>query len=137
MNLSLNRSEPRQAIGSDGNSVANNAQDWGIDYVIDTLGRKIDFYYESNLLRKVRQERGASYYDYLTIAYTPVTVATNFSGLSTDPSNLTGVQVWQPWYLEYPTGISHVSSTPATCRCMRSRSGRRPSAGRALNGPWR
>jgi len=88
-----------------GNGVANNSHDWGIDYITDTLGRTIDFYYESNLLRKVRQDRGGGqYFNYVVISYAPITISTNFSGLSTDPSNINGTQVWQPWWIEYPTG---------------------------------
>src|SRR5262249_20832982 len=89
------------------NGVANNSHDWGIDYVLDTLGRKIDFYYESNVLTKVREQRGASWYDYVNIYYAQITISTNFSGLATDPSTLNGTQIWQPWYIEYPNLVNH------------------------------
>jgi hypothetical protein len=89
-----------------GNGVANNSHDWGIDYITDTLGRTIDFYYESNLLRKVRQDcGGGTWFDYVIISYAPITISTNFTtGLTAAPSNLNGTQVWQPWWIEYPTG---------------------------------
>ncbi|MDX2040107.1 MAG: S8 family serine peptidase, partial [Acidobacteriota bacterium] len=93
---------------SNGNGVANNSHDWGIDYITDTMGRTIDFYYESNLLRKVRQDRGGgNYFTYALLSYAPVTISTNFSGLTTDPSTLNGTQVWVPWWIEYPTGHTH------------------------------
>ncbi|MBL8189756.1 MAG: S8 family serine peptidase, partial [Acidobacteria bacterium] len=92
---------------SNGNSVSNNSHDWGIDYITDTMGRTIDFYYESNLLRKVRQNRGGTYFDFVTLSYAPVTISTNFNSLTTDPGNLNGTQVWMPWWIEYPTGHTH------------------------------
>lgn len=89
------------------NGVTNSTHDWGIDFITDTLGRKINFDYESNLLRRVQEDRNGTPYNYVVISYAPVTISTNFNGVSTDPTNINGAQVWQPWFVEYATGHTH------------------------------
>jgi YD repeat-containing protein len=80
---------------------------WAIDYITDTFGREIDFYYESNLLREVRQNRGGSWRLFVRLHYAPITIQTNFSGVTLDPENINGQFVWQPWYIEYANGSNY------------------------------
>jgi hypothetical protein len=76
-----------------------------IDYVTDTSGRVIEFYYESNQLTKIRQNRGGTYNDYVTISWQPITFTTNFD-VATDPGSINGTTVWQPSVIQYPTGMN-------------------------------
>ena len=77
-----------------------------IDYVKDTLGRNIEFYYENNRLTKIRQNRGGTYYDFITISWAPITFTTNFN-VTTDPGIINGTTVvWQPWFIQSPTGMN-------------------------------
>ena len=48
--------------------------DRAIDYVLDTLSRRIDFYYENNRLREIRQDRNGTIFKYAVIDYAPVTL---------------------------------------------------------------
>jgi RHS repeat-associated protein len=74
-----------------------------IDYLTDTLSRRIDFYYENNRLREIRQTRGATIFKHAIIDYEPVTITLG-SGISSDPSTLNGAQVYLPTRVTYPTG---------------------------------
>ncbi len=94
-----------------------------IDYIIDTLGRYIDFFYENDRLTRVRELRTANnqnvtswlsvpigdptWYNYLIIDWQPVTVSVSFSGLTTDPTTINGTQVFMPARLDYPSGHSY------------------------------
>jgi RHS repeat-associated protein len=91
---------------SNGNGAASNG-DIAIDYAIDTLGRTIDFYYESNRLRKIRQNRDGAWYDYAVIDYAPVTMSVNFVGVTLDPGTIGGNVVWLPSRVDYPTGENY------------------------------
>jgi len=100
-----NRITVTNAAIQNGDGAASNG-DVAIDYITDTLGRTIDFYYESNRLLKVRQNRGGTWFDYLVITWVPVTITTNFGSLGLDPSTINGTQVWEPWFLQYPNGAN-------------------------------
>jgi hypothetical protein len=108
-----NRGQGSQWVpGNDQNSPITNGDDVptngdvAIKYVIDTFGRRIDFYYESNRLRKVRQDRGGgAWRDYVTIDYTEVTVAPNFLNLVVDPAGMD--KIWLPSRVVYPTGNNY------------------------------
>ncbi|MEP7340786.1 MAG: S8 family serine peptidase, partial [Acidobacteriota bacterium] len=96
--------------------------DVAIDYITDTMGRKIDFYYESNRLIFVRQLRNSdsanpanwglyaktnpAWINYATIAYQPVLVSLNFGSLGVDP-NINGTNVWVPSAITYPNGNNY------------------------------
>ena len=104
-----------------GNGIASNG-DVVIDYITDTMGRKIDFYYKSNRLVAIRQLRNAdsvtvgnwgnyaegspAWFNYVKIDYVGVTVATGFTGMSTDPGTFTN-QVWVPSRIDYPNGENY------------------------------
>jgi RHS repeat-associated protein len=86
--------------------------DRAIDYVIDTLGRTIDFAYQNSSLVKVRQCRNASctespdtWYNFIKIDYVEVFVSTNFGTMTTDPTTITSV--WLPSRIDYPTGHNY------------------------------
>lgn len=87
-------------------SLSNN--DRVIDYVLDTAGRRIDFYYESNRLREVRQDRNGTIYKYLTLNYEPVTINTSshYPYGATQPTTISGQQVYVPTRITYPTGVN-------------------------------
>jgi hypothetical protein len=72
-----------------------------VDYVTDTLSRRIDFYYENNRLREIRQDRAGTLFRFVIINYEPVTIS--LSG-ATDPASLSGTQVYLPTRITYPTG---------------------------------
>jgi hypothetical protein len=94
--------------------------DQAINYVVDTLGRHIDFDYENGRLTRIRQLRNANsaspgtwpnygpthpdWHNYVVIEHKPVTVSTNFGGLTLDPAGLNGTQVWVPVSVTYPDG---------------------------------
>ncbi len=87
-----------------------------IDYVTDTLGRRIDFYYVSNKLKEIRQDRNGTIFKYLVIDYTAVTLTNGFTSTAGyydyvyDPD--TGDLISQTWVP--PTTISmDVSSATA------------------------
>ncbi|MEK7830863.1 MAG: hypothetical protein AAB401_07245, partial [Acidobacteriota bacterium] len=105
-----------------GDGVGSN-NDVTIDYVTDTMGRKIDFYYESNRLVRIRQLRNsdsvnpanwgsypkdnAAWFNYAKIDYAAVTVSTNFSGLTLDPSGINNSTIYLPSSVTYPTGNNY------------------------------
>lgn len=105
-----------------GDGVGSN-NDVTIDYVTDTMGRKIDFYYESNRLVRIRQLRNsdsanpanwgsypksnAAWFNYAIIDYAAVTVSTNFSGLTLDPSTINNSTIYLPSSVTYPTGNNY------------------------------
>jgi len=79
-----------------------------IDYVTDTVGRRIDFNYQSNLLTSVSQTRDGNTFYYVRLDYAPVTIKTRFvSPLAADPSNINGTDVYFPVRVTYPTGINY------------------------------
>jgi Subtilase family len=87
-----------------------------IDYITDTLGRRIDFYYVSNKLTEIRQDRNGTIFKYLVIDYTAVTLANGFTATAGywnyvyDPD--TGDLISSNWVP--PTSFSmDVSSTTA------------------------
>jgi RHS repeat-associated protein len=76
-----------------------------IDYILDTLSRRIDFYYENNRLREIRQDRAGVIYKHALIDYEPVTINTSLqSGVTADPSTINWQQVYLPTRITYPTG---------------------------------
>lgn len=77
-----------------------------IDYITDTAGRQIDFYYQSNRLIDIRQDRAGTLYKFAILDYEPVTVATNFTSLTLDPSTITSTQVYLPTRITYPSGAN-------------------------------
>ena len=87
-----------------------------IDYITDTLGRRIDFYYVSNKLKEIRQDRNGTIFKYLVIDYTAVTLTNGFTSTAGyyddvyDPN--TGDLISHTWVP--PTTFSmDVSSTTA------------------------
>src|SRR5262249_31179676 len=89
-----------------GSPCANTTHEWAIDYITDSLGRVVDFYYESNLLRQITENRGGTSFSYLTLLYEPVTLTTNFTspitatdpgGTGPAPNQINGTQAWLPW----------------------------------------
>ncbi len=78
-----------------------------IDYVTDTLSRRIDFYYESNRLREIRQDRGGVLFKYAIINYEPVTISFDPQNPPvTDPAGMNGAQIYLPTRITYPTGYN-------------------------------
>ena len=76
-----------------------------VDYLLDTLGRRIDFYYENNRLREIRQDRGGVLWKYVIISYQPVTISFDPQNLpATDPAAMNGAQIYLPARITYPTG---------------------------------
>ncbi|HKX27213.1 MAG TPA: S8 family serine peptidase [Blastocatellia bacterium] len=80
---------------------------WVIDYITDTLGRTIDFYYENNVLTQIRQDRGGTWHVFVRIDYAPVTISTNFTGVNLNPANINGQTVWMPWFIEFPNRMNY------------------------------
>ena len=80
---------------------------WVIDYLTDTLGREIDFFYENNVLTQVRQNRGGRGGFWSALYYATVTIQTNFTGVTLDPANINGQTVWVPWMIEYPGQMNY------------------------------
>ncbi len=74
------------------------------DYVTDTAGRRIDFEYQNNRLTGINQNRGSSWFYFVRLDYTAVTLQTNFA--VTDPPLPNGTQVWMLTSITYPTGAS-------------------------------
>jgi RHS repeat-associated protein len=103
---------PREIKDRNGNQIIiinaplSNGQ-WAIDYVIDTMDRTIDFHYENNVLTQVRQDRGGSWQVFIKLFYEPVTIKTNFSGVTVDPANINGQVVWEPWFIEIPNLMTY------------------------------
>ncbi|HWQ31967.1 MAG TPA: carboxypeptidase regulatory-like domain-containing protein, partial [Blastocatellia bacterium] len=79
-----------------------------IDYLLDTLSRRIDFWYENNRLREIRQDRAGVLFKHAIIDYEPVTISTSLqSGVTTDPATISGQQVCLPTRITYPTGTHY------------------------------
>ncbi|MBO0797452.1 MAG: S8 family serine peptidase, partial [Blastocatellia bacterium] len=78
----------------------------GIDKITDTLGREIVFYYESERLREVRQNRNGSWHVLARLSYAPITINTNFN-LPFYPADINGKTAWLPWFIEYPNGMNY------------------------------
>jgi hypothetical protein len=74
-----------------------------IDYIIDTAGRRIDFYYQSNRLLEVRQNRAGTWYKFVVLDYQPVTMQPVFIN-QVDPATINGQQVYLPSRVTFPTG---------------------------------
>ena len=92
-----------------------------IDYVLDTLSRGIDFYYENNRLREIRQDRNGTIFKYAIIDYAPVTINASLQNINyydddgnllftratpPDPANLNTTQVYLPIRVTYPNGAN-------------------------------
>ena len=75
-----------------------------LDYVIDTLGRRIDFYYQNNRLTEIRQDRNGTIFKYAIIDYTAVTL--NASFYSMPNQDVSGTTVYVPSRITYPTGVN-------------------------------
>jgi hypothetical protein len=75
-----------------------------LDYVLDTLGRRIDFYYANNRLTEIRQDRNGTLFKYAIIDYTAVTLSGTFSSVPT--RDLSGTTVYLPSRITYPTGVN-------------------------------
>lgn len=76
-----------------------------IDYVTDTLSRRIDFYYEYNRLREIRQDRGGRLFKHAIINYEAVTISLDPQNPPvTDPPGMNGAQIYLPTRITYPTG---------------------------------
>lgn len=71
------------------NATLPNGQ-WVIDHFFDSLGRLIDFFYENNVLTQVRQNRGGTWRTFVKLYYAPITIQTNFTGVTLDPANING-----------------------------------------------
>jgi RHS repeat-associated protein len=80
---------------------------WVIDYVTDTLGHMIDFSHENNVLTQVRQSRGGAWRVLVNLGYAPVTIQTNFTGVTLQPSNINGQTIWVPWFIEFPNQMNY------------------------------
>ena len=80
--------------------------DRAIDYIIDTAGRRIDFYYQSNRLLEVRQNRAGTWFKYVVLDYEPVTLHPYFHDgyVGIDSGTYWGQQVYVPSRITYPTG---------------------------------
>ena len=94
-----------------------------IDYLTDTLGRRIDFFYQSNRLTEIRQDRNGTIFKYLVLDYTPVTLAGSFIAVPAGgywdedynwvptPPTMSSLDVstttaYLPSRLTYPTGTN-------------------------------
>jgi hypothetical protein len=82
-----------------------------IDYVEDTLKRKIDFEYTNGLLTAIRQNRGTdaspNWVNFVTITWDVVPVETNFaSPLTTDPY-MNDAEVYVPIRVTYQNGVNY------------------------------
>ena len=87
-----------------------------IDYLTDTLGRRIDFYYVSNKLKEIRQDRNGTIFKYVEIDYTAVTLANGFTATEGYTQNTYDPDTgdWTGSYWVPPTMFSlDVSSTTA------------------------
>ncbi len=83
-------------------SLSNN--DTVLDYVLDTLGRRIDFYYQSNRLTEIRQDRNGTIFKFAVLDYTAVTLNASFAyGMTNDVSSTTA---YLPTRITYPTGVN-------------------------------
>ncbi len=80
-----------------------------LDYVVDTLGRRIDFYYQNNRLTEIRQDRNGTIFKYAIIDYTAITLNASFYNLSTytySNQDVSGTTVYVPSRITYPTGVN-------------------------------
>jgi YD repeat-containing protein len=80
-----------------------------LDYVIDTLGRRIDFYYQNNRLTEIRQDRNGTIFKYAIIDYTPITLSASFYNTATGVycnQDVSGTTVYVPSRITYPTGVN-------------------------------
>ncbi len=109
----LNRGQmyPTQIKDRNGNFISINYtilsnSELAIDHIIDTAGRRIDFYYENTRLREIRQNRNGNIFKLAIIDYQPFTISTNFLGMSLEPSTINGTQVYLPTRVTYTTGIN-------------------------------
>ncbi len=80
-----------------------------LDYVLDTLGRRIDFYYQNNRLTEIRQDRNGTIFKYAIIDYTAITLSGTFWNPATysyHTLDVSGTSVYVPSRITYPTGMN-------------------------------
>ncbi|MCW5967849.1 MAG: hypothetical protein KIT57_04995 [Blastocatellales bacterium] len=58
-----------------------------IDYIIDTAGRRIDFYYQSNRLLEIRQNRNGVWYKYVELLCAGEIMQPLFLSTTVDPAD--------------------------------------------------